>query len=218
MIGRVTALIALLIALTGCSHKRVAVSTAPARDTVVGRVFWNEQPVAGAHVYATAQYNFQSIHYGDATTDASGQFSIRRVPPGQKYLYAFGSGREYWVAAVTPFVMMATGVVAPDTYVCRGFDPISPARGDSLNTRRPLLRWSPYPDAVDYAVRVIRTGQTAFAFSRGDRDAHITTTSTQVDVDLMPGEYTWRVDAFNRQGHIIACSYYPRPFVIAGGP
>src|SRR5262249_56101867 len=72
-----------------------------------------------------------------------------------------------------------------------------------------------YPGASDYAVRVLRTGQNTSVFSRGDRDARLTTTTAQVDVDLAPGQYTWRVDAFNQQGHIIGCSYYPRTFVIA---
>jgi hypothetical protein len=180
-------------------------------------VLWNEEPVAGAQVYATSEYTFSSIHFGEAATDAAGHFSIRGVPPGQKYLYAFGNGAAYWVSAVTPFVMPAVaGTVASDTYLCRGFDPISPARGESLRTSRPVLSWTPYPDAVDYAVRVIRTGQSTFVFSRGDQEARLKTTTAQVDVDLLPGEYTWRVDAFNQQGHIIGCSYYPRTFVISG--
>jgi len=180
-------------------------------------VLWNEQPVAGARVFATDQYDFSSTHYGEATTDANGHFSIPRVPAGQRYLYTFGNGPEYWVAAVTPFLMPAgTGTAAADTYLCRGFDPTAPEKDETLVVSRPVLRWNPYPGASDYAVRVLRTGQNTFAFSRGDQDARLTTTTAQVDVDLAPGQYTWRVDAFNQQGHIIGCSYYPRTFVIAG--
>jgi hypothetical protein len=203
-------------ALTGCSHRgaRVDAPSVPAANAVQGRVLWNELPAAGARVVATSLYDFSSTHYGEAKTDTGGRFAIRGVPSGQKYLYVFGNGPEYWVSAVTPFVMKEEGAVAADTYLCRAFDAISPERTESLRVTRPLLRWNAYPDAVDYAVRVIRQGDRTFLFSRGDRDARLTTTSVQMDVDLMPGEYNWRVDAFNRFGHIIGCTRYPRPFVI----
>ncbi|HEX7139383.1 MAG TPA: carboxypeptidase-like regulatory domain-containing protein [Vicinamibacterales bacterium] len=185
---------------------------------VEGLVLWNEQPVAGARVVATSEYNFASTHYGEATTDVTGHFSIPGVPAGQKYLYVFGNDPAYWVSAVTPFQMPAnTSIAAPDTYLCRRFEALSPEAGESLIVGRPLLRWTAYPDAVDYAVRVIRTGQNSSAFSRGDRDARLTNTTAQVDVDLAPGQYSWRVDAFNRGGHIIACSQYPRTFTISAG-
>src|SRR5712664_2122426 len=112
-------------AIKVCAHARPAAlpsrtpASPPSTGTVEGRIFWNEQPVAGAHVYATSEYNFSSTHYGDATTDGEGRFSILGVPAGQKYLYAFGTGRPFWVAAVTPFVMIAgQGTVASDTYLC----------------------------------------------------------------------------------------------------
>ena len=50
--------------------------SSPAAGTVEGRVLWNEQPVPGARVYATDEYSFSSTHYGMATTDAAGRFSI----------------------------------------------------------------------------------------------------------------------------------------------
>jgi hypothetical protein len=190
----------------------------PLSGNVEGVVLWNEQPVPGAHVYATSEYSFQSIHYGDARADADGHFTIRNVPPGQKYLYAFGTRSEYWVSAVTPFTMPPdTGVVAPPTYLCKGFDASSPARDAIVTTKRPTLAWPSYPTAVDYAVRVLRDGERSFIFSRGDRDAHVTATSVAVDIDLPNGSYNWRVDAFNRAGHIIGCSFYPRPFLVRTG-
>jgi hypothetical protein len=181
-------------------------------------VLWNEEPVAGARVVATSEYNFSSTHYGEAITDSSGHFSITGVPAGRKFLYAFGNRPEYWVTAVTPFQMPGgAGIVAPDTYLCRKFEALAPEPGESLAISRPLLRWTAYPGAIDYAVRVIPVGQNMSAYSRGDRDARLATTTAQVDVDLPPGQYNWRVDAFNRQGHIIGCSQYPRTFVVSSG-
>jgi TonB family protein len=198
------------------SQQRASVPAAPGLSgTVRGRVLWNEQPVAGAQVYATSEYSFSSTQYGSATTDAQGQFLISGIPDGKKYLYVFGGQQPFWVAAVTPFEMVArTERLAADTYLCEGFDPVSPQKGESVGNR-PVLEWVPYPDAADYAVRVLRAGQTYFIFSRGDHDPHIKDTRVQVDLDLVPGEYTWRVDAFNAAGHIIGCSYYPRTFTVA---
>ena len=181
--------------------------------TVQGRVLWNEQTVKGATVYVTDLYSFDSTQYGSATTDANGHFSISDIPEGEQYLYVFGNQPEFWVAAVTPFQMVAvTGTLAKDTYLCKGFNPISPQDGQVINTSRPILQWGAFPGAVDYAVRVIRVGESNFVFQRGDDDARIKETSVKVDVDLSRGEYGWRVDGFNVEGHIIACSYYPRSF------
>jgi hypothetical protein len=212
-----TASVGIFVGVEACGHSRLvrAPAARPETGTVDGRVLWNEQPLAGARVTVTSEYNFSSTHYGEGTTDARGHFSISGIPPGQKYLYVSGNGRVYWVAAVTPFVMSATmPTTAPDTYVCKGFDPQSPKKDETLDTARSVLRWDPYPGAVDYAVRVLRTAERNFVFQRGDRDARIRATSVQVDVDLPPGEYTWRVDAFNAAGHIIGCSYYPRRFSV----
>jgi serine/threonine protein kinase len=183
--------------------------------TVQGRVLWNEQPVEGATVYVLDLYSFDSTQYGSSTTDASGLFSISGIPEGEQYLYVFGNQPEFWVTAVTPVQMMAeAGTLSEDTYLCKGFDPISPQDGQAISTSRPILQWGAYPDAVDYAVRVIRVGESNFVFQRGDYDARIKGTSVQVDIDLSPGEYNWRVDAFNAAGHIIGCSYFPNNFKV----
>ena len=193
-----------------------AEETEPPPGTVQGSVLWNEQPVEGASVDVYDQYSANSTHYGSATTDASGHFSISGIPEGEQYLYVHGDQPEFWVAAVTPFEMASgTGTLAEDTYLCKGFNPDSPEDGAVIDTSRPTLRWSRYDDAVDYAVRVIRVGESNFVFQRGDRDARIPDTSVQLDVDLSPGEYRWRVDAFNAAGHIIGCSYYPRSFTFS---
>jgi hypothetical protein len=207
-----------LVACLACSHRPPATAPSAARTgTVEGRVLWNEQAVPGAHVYATAEYNFQSTHFGDAMTDASGHFSIRSVPPGQKYLYVFGTGQPFWVTAVTPVLVSASAATtAPDSHLCKGFDPTAPAPGERLDSPRPVLKWNPYPDATTYAVRVIRRGANSAAFSRGDTDPHISATSANVDLDLAPGVYNWRVDAFNANGHIIGCSYFARSFTVTG--
>jgi TonB family protein len=162
----------------------------------------------GARVHVTSEYDFRSTQYGSVTTDARGRFSISGVPDGKKYLYVFGNQPAFWVAGVTPFEMVGAGTTAPDTYLCKSFDLVSPKKDESVSSSRPALRWESYPDAIDYSVRVIRVGQPNYTFSRGDSDPHTRATDVQVDVDLPPGEYRWRVDAFNTAGHIIGCSNY----------
>jgi hypothetical protein len=220
----------IVMTMTACTHSSpAAVPSSPlapsaplTAGTVEGRVLWNEQPIAGARVVATSEYTMSSTHYGEARTDGDGRFSISGVPAGRKYLYVFGTGAPFWVTAVTPFDMAADRrTVARDSYLCKGFDPLSPGPGESLATNRPELRWDPYPESTEYAVRVLRTGQHRFAFSRGDSDPHIKDTSVHVEPGLSAGEYSWRVDAFNRAGHIIGCSFYPRVFTVqpaAGDP
>ena len=184
--------------------------------TVHGRVLWNEEPVRGANVLAT-ESGLSSTHYGSALTDAQGRFSIAGVPDGQKRLIVVGNTPEFWLATNTPFTMShGTDTRAADVYLCKDFVPRAPQDGESMTTTRPVLRWDPYPSAVDYAARVIRDGDNNFIFSRGDIDDRFEETSVQVDVDLSPGEYRWRVDAFNVEGHIIGCSYYPRTFTVTG--
>ena len=150
-----------------------------------------------------------------ATTDAAGRFSIPGVPSGRQYLSRLATNPGTWVYAVTPFEMPpGAGVVAPDTHLCRGFNVASPADGEVLRTPDRCSGGNPTWTQC-YAVRVLRDGQDTYVFSRGDRDARLTTTVAEVDVDLAPGKYSWRADAFNRQGHIIGCTYYPRSFVIS---
>lgn len=181
--------------------------------TVRGRVLWNERPVAGASVYVTSEYSFNSTRYGKAKTDRDGHFTISGIPEGDKYLYVFGPGRQYWVSTVTPFAMNGPQAVAPDSYLCRGFDPLSP-KNDERVVSRPVLRWNAYPDATSYAVRIEPETGTRFIFSRGDDGPRLLTTSVQVDTELESGAYSWRVDAFNAAGHIIGCSFSPRGFSV----
>ena len=187
-----------------------------APGTVQGRVLWNEQPVAGATVYVTELYDFNSTRYGSATTDANGQFTISGVPDGNKYLYIFGNKPEFWISGVTPFKMQAgSGTLADDTYLPKGFEPTAPTNGATVFSSHPTLQWDPYPGAIDYSVRVLPQGANQYIFRRGDFDPRITDTKVIVDVSLSPGIYTWRVDAFNAQGHIIGASYYPRSFTVS---
>jgi hypothetical protein len=186
----------------------------PAR-MVQGRVLFDENPVSGATVHVTEEYSFNSTRYGSSVTDAKGYFSISGIPEGKKYLYVFGNQPEYWVSAVTPFEMVSgKGAQAEDTYLCKGFALASPKDGQTVIDRQPILEWNAFPNAVNYAVRILSEDSKRFVFSRGDRDARITQTNIKVDKILEPGRYSWRVDAFNKQGHIIGCSFYPQYFLV----
>lgn len=177
--------------------------------TVTGRVLWNEIPVKDARVEVRDEYSGSPPLLGEAVTDAQGRFQIASIPAGDQYLYVFGTGPEFWVAEVMPFTMRSgSGSVTDDIYLCKGFAPIRPIKGSVVTERRPILRWDPYPDAADYAVRVIKVGDSNFIFQKGDDDPRITSSEILVAVDLAPGDYRWRVDAFNSNGHIIGCSYY----------
>src|SRR5262249_43487941 len=71
----VTASVVVVMAVGACVHRppspAPSAQEVPAPGSVEGRVLLNEQPVAGPRVYATSEYNFSSIHYGEAATDAN---------------------------------------------------------------------------------------------------------------------------------------------------
>ena len=180
---------------------------------VRGRVLWNEQPVAGTQIYARECTVGQRTRYGPAVTDAQGHFSLTGVPDGRMCLDARpADSKAFWGASVTMFEVAAgEETIAPDTYVCKLFAPISPRQEETVKQLQPILKWDPYPDAVSYSVQVWRMSQDrryVGMFRRGDRgDTRLRDTNVQVDVDLSPGEYFWRVDAVNAAEHVIGCNY-----------
>ena len=47
-----------------------------------------------------------------------------------------------------------------------------------------------------------------------DRATPANVTSVQLDVDLAPGSYQWRVDVYNAAGQVIWCSFPTHRFVV----
>jgi ankyrin repeat protein len=175
---------------------------------VQGQVLWNGQPVAGATVYVADDFKPGAVRYGTVTTDEQGRFAIAGVPAGAKYVGVIGNQRVFWITAGTPFTMTAAPYTR-DFSLCKGFDPVSPANNETVGSR-PVLRWDPYPDAVRYVVSVSPpTNQTVFT-----RAVQGSGMSAQVDVDLTPGAYQWRISAFNVAGQLIGCSFGPRGFTV----
>ena len=183
---------------------------------VQGRVLWNDQPVAGATVYVTDIPRLGSARYGTAITDDQGRFSIAGVPPGNRYVDVTGDQRVVMITVGgEPFVTSerSTRTVRRsdhDLHVCRNFDLGSPAQNESVGSR-PTLRWDAYPAARRYVVDVFdRTSSVAREWTVG-----ADVTSIQIDADLPPGSYEWRVQAVNATGRPIGCSVAPRGFLVA---
>ena len=182
---------------------------------VQGRLLWKGQPIAGATVYVEDDPAFGSARYGSTTTDNQGRFSITGVPPGQKRVGVNGNQRVSWISGGEPFVTaaeqskMVVHRFNQDFHVCHVFDLGSPAQNESVGSR-PVLRWDAHPDAKGYIVHLFdRTSWTALGWRLGDG-----ATSVQVDSDLPPGSYQWRVDAVAPGGDVIACSAAPRGFIV----
>jgi hypothetical protein len=106
----------------------------------------------------------------------------------------------------TTFTMTASPFTQ-DFHLCRVFEPVSPSNNESV-AGRPVLRWDPYPDAVRYYVVVLLQGKSVF--TRGGPQGDLTATSFQLDVDLPPGAYQWRLFAYNAAGQMIGCAIAPR--------
>jgi hypothetical protein len=167
---------------------------------VQGRVLWNGQPVPRATVYVADDFKPGSIRYGTVSTDDQGRFSIAGVPPGSRYVGVSGNQRVFWMSGGTPFTMSGSPFTR-DFHLCKGFDLGSPANGESVSNR-PVLRWDAYPDATRYVAHVFSQGKTVL-----DRGTPANVTSVQLDVDLPPGRYQWRIDVFNAADQMIGCSF-----------
>jgi hypothetical protein len=182
---------------------------------VQGRLLWKGQPNAGATVYVEDDPAFGSARYRSTTTDDQGRFSMTAVPPGKKRVGVNGNHRVSWISAGEPFVTaaeqskMVLDSFNQDFHVCHVFDLGSPAQNESVGSR-PVLRWDAYPGAKGYIVHLFdRTSWTVLGWRLGDG-----ATSVQVDSDLPPGSYQWRVDAVAPGGDVIACSAAPRGFIV----
>jgi len=98
-----------------------------------------------------------------------------------------GNQRVFWITSGAPFTMTGSPFTR-DFYLCKGFDLGSPANNESVGSR-PVLRWDTYPDAARYVANVFtQNNQIVF-----DRATQANVTSVQLDVDLPPGRYQWRV-------------------------
>ncbi|MBN1399228.1 MAG: hypothetical protein JXA74_00220 [Anaerolineae bacterium] len=179
--------------------------TVAERGTLKGRVVWNERPIANVPVTLRVEASPQAAILGQARTSGEGRFSIADIPLGSVAIYAKPDDPAYWVWALEVVDVRTDGVTdAGDIAVCRGFDPIAPAGGAALPRGQPVrFAWPTVPGAAEYELRVFTGGKFAFQGR---------TQATEVSVALAPNpDYGWRVDGFNPQGHIIACSY-PRTF------
>jgi hypothetical protein len=181
----------------------------PATGGIVqGRVLWNGRPVAGATAFV-ADNPLGSARYGTATTDDQGGFSISGVPEGNRVVLVQADPRVFGPSSAT-FTMTASQFTQ-DFHLCKIFQPVSPLNNESV-AGRPVLRWDPYPDAVRYFAVVL--SQNRSVFSRGGPQGDLAGTSVQVDVDLPPGAYQWRLFAYNSAGQMIGCASQLREFTI----
>jgi hypothetical protein len=176
--------------------------------TVQGRVLWNGQPVAGATAFV-ADNASRSVRYGTATTDDQGRFAISGVPEGSRVVSVQGDPRVFGPSTAT--FRMTASPFTQDFHLCKIFQPVSPSNNESVGGR-PVLRWDPYPDAVRYFAVVL--SQNKSVFSRGGPQGDLAGTSVQVDVDLPPGAYQWRLFAYNSAGQMIGCASQLRVFTI----
>ena len=188
---------------------RVLRTSAAAPEGVVqGRVLWNGQPIPGATVYVADDPKPGTTRYGTVTTDDQGRFSIAGVPPGNRFIVVNANQPVFWISSGVPFTMGAS-TYTRDFQLCKGFELHSPANNESVSSR-PVLRWDPYPDAARYDV-VVLTEHSQIAFERATA---ADVTSLQLDVDLPPGMYQWRVNVFNAAGPSIGCSFAPYGFIV----
>jgi hypothetical protein len=134
---------------------------------------------------------------------ADGRFTLENPPAGSYMIYAVSPSDEYWEWRGKLIEIPVNAEVDAGTfYLCKKLELLEPADNATVNTTTPTLRWSSFPGATRYHVRVF-DDQTGQAVLRQDtRD-----TSLIVAPPLTRGvRYQWSVDAYDAAGIPIAYS------------
>ena len=190
----------------------------PGKAGAVGRVVWNQEPVADAEIELCTFDGYSTIHCDDqgfsTQTDAEGNFSFEDVPAG-KYALKVRPNDEYeWYMYVNPKTNPNTStfgessrifeLVADKTTVLSGINLVksdlvltSPPNG-AYYQDNPTMSWEAYPRAAYYAIYfghgLPQTGEkvigNTFTYTR----------------PLQNCEYWWKVEAYNADGGLISMS------------
>jgi hypothetical protein len=154
-----------------------------------------------------------------AKTDANGNYTIDKVPPGSyslavrifdtdSFVYPTDgliSAAKYEIEEGKTLDIRATNLFKTDLQI------VSPKAGEVVKTGSPKLRWKAYPGAATYEVSLGSEGG-------GAETQNLKTASTEVapETPLLNGNYSWMVTARNANGIKLAETHSRSPFKVAG--
>ena len=210
-----------------------AFSSAPPQSgkaNVVGRVLWNQEPVADTEV-RLCQGTYSSFGSIDCmgtevstTTDDAGIYTFANEPPGQYVIIVHGIDTDNWFifqridpngayqsflnsAEPTKFDLVAGQTLAINDMSIYKFDLelASPANME-LFRENPTLTWNAYPGAAYYGLSI---GYVSAA-------EKVLTNSLELKGLLPDCDYHWKVDAYNALGEKISVARIGTTFIMLG--
>ncbi|MBW8012602.1 MAG: hypothetical protein FVQ83_15410 [Chloroflexi bacterium] len=177
---------------------------------VYGRLLWNGQPAVGIDVKLCDEIKFfggcQGAEY-PTLTDSNGIYLFLDIPPGTYGLAFHALDQDTWLF-ISSFVLNAKDFEIPADEVINVGDfhtlkldlkLISPSEDQVISSANPTLSWEPYPDATYYEVSFHSDLAGVIIGSR-----IVTETSLMIETALQLCEYSWKIEAYNAQGILIA--------------
>jgi len=200
------------------------------KGNIIGKVYWNDNPLKGAEVKVCEKFSTFGGCSGkeyDTKTDDEGVFFINNVNPGEYVVLAKYPGEELWTYRTEGFSAAKDEIIAGETCYVYKLDTIrsdlilkSPKNNANVEISTPILEWQPYGGAEYYEVTLMYTTLSESLLLGGERQTYTSSfdTGEKLPNPLQPGEYTWWVEAYNKNGtKLTQCRdhYY---FVVAGEP
>lgn len=200
----------------------------PGMGSIIGRVLWNDQPVAATQVRLCSNESCTSP-VATTQTDSRGWYIFANTQPG-KYIvetHVIDPDLDEWFTFFNPqnhFTVQMGGpdpskfeLAAGETLVIRDmniykFDLrlVSPVDKEKISQANPALTWEAYPGAAYYGLRLGLQVQPLV----GEKVIGNTYTITRA---LPDGTYAWSVEAFNADGNKIAeIGHYRWSFEMTG--
>jgi uncharacterized RDD family membrane protein YckC len=188
--------------------QEAAATQAPASGAgqVVGRILWNDQPLAGVTVKLCSDWSMfggcKGTEYETVSGD-DGRYTFDNIPAGEYSFITKMPGQ----ANETMWIGGSVEVKVGETYTVRDADVIkydlklaSPGNNTTLTTNTPTLEWAAYPGAAYYKVYVAsrKTYDAVVSFERSAANTYA------IQKALETGDYYWSIHAYNANGTKIA--------------
>jgi hypothetical protein len=183
---------------------------AAGKGNVQGKVFYNQQPVAGIEVKLCETFSRFLSGCGGETfttkTDSSGEYLIKNVPPRiYEGLVVKVFDTNYYIFATSGVVQTAKYKIeegqtffAPDTHLFKqDLKLLSPKAGSKIGAGNIEVKWNAYPDAAYYKFSIYADSSTGAQTEYDYINKRVDGLSYVLDKPLSPGSYTCEVEAYN---------------------
>ena len=190
-------------------------------SSAYGRIYWNDEPVAGTEVKLCNEVVMVSgcdATEFSTTTDNDGIYILKDVTSGEYVIMVKVPSSDYWVYVTSNFGISAekqefkadvTQDFGVQSIIRFDVQVTSPQNEAQLTDARPVLDWEDYPGAASYEVYVSPDQGT----STSDTVKESTYT---VPADLLNCTYSWKISALNANGQELAEFEDYRHFEVTG--